>query len=43
MRCLAESWALEEEGEGKDCGSLAEAGLALGWVWAILTAARRLL
>ena len=29
VRCLVESWALKEEREGKDGGSLAEAGLAL--------------
>jgi len=30
VRCLEASWALKEEREGKDCGSLAEAGLAFG-------------
>jgi len=43
VRCLEASWALKEEREGKDCGSLAEAGLALGGAQAILRAARRLL
>ena len=43
MRCLDESWALKKEREGKDCGSLAEAGLALGATQATLRAARRLL
>jgi len=28
VRCLEETWALKVEREGKDCGSLAEAGLA---------------
>ena len=37
MSCLEESRALKEEGEGKDCGSLAKAGLGFGG------AARRLL
>ena len=43
MRCLEASWALKEEREGKDCGSQAEARLALGGAQAILGAARRLL
>ena len=30
VRCLEASWARKEEREGKDGGSLAEAGLALG-------------
>ena len=30
VRCLDESWALKAEREGKDGGSLAEAGLAFG-------------
>jgi len=30
VRCLDESWALKEEREGKDGGSLAAAGLAYG-------------
>jgi len=42
VRCLDESWALNEEREGKDCGSLAEAGLAYGGAQATLRAARRL-
>jgi len=43
VRCLEASRALKEKREGKDCGSLAEAGLALGGAQAILRAARRLL
>ena len=43
VRCLDESWALNEEREGKDSGSLAEAGLAYGEAHAILSAAKRLL
>jgi len=42
VRCREASWALKEESEGKDCGSLAEAGLAFGRAQAILRAARRL-
>jgi len=30
VRGLDESWALKEEREGKDCRSLAEAGLEIG-------------
>jgi len=43
VRCLDESWALKQEREGKDGGSLATAGLAYGGAQAILRAARRLL
>ena len=43
LRCLEESWALKEDRKGKDCGSLAEAGLAFGGAQATLRAARRLL
>jgi len=43
VRCLEESWALKEEREGKDSGSLAEAGLAYGGAHATLRAAKRLL
>ena len=43
VRCLDESWALNEEREGKDCGSLADAGLAYGGAQATLRAARHLL
>jgi len=43
VRCLDESWALNEEREGKECGSLPEAGLAYGGAQATLRAARRLL
>jgi len=43
VRCLEESWALKEEREGKDCGSLAEAGGAFGGAQATLRAAGRLL
>jgi len=42
VRCLEASGARKEEREGKECGSLAEAGLALGGAQAILRAARRL-
>jgi len=42
VRSLDESWALEEERQGKDCGSLAEAGLAYGGAQATLRAAKRL-
>jgi len=41
--CLDESWALKVEREGKDCGSLAEAGLACGGAQTTLNAAKRLL
>jgi len=30
VRCREESWAQKEEREGKECGTLAEAGLAVG-------------
>jgi len=43
VRCLDESWALKEEREGKDGGSLAAAGLAHGGAQAILSSDRRLL
>jgi len=43
MRCLDESWPLKEEREGKDSGSLTEAGLVFGGTQATLRAARRLL
>ena len=43
MRCLDESGALKEDREGKDCGSLAEAGFAFGGAQANLRAARRIL
>ena len=43
VRCLEVSWALKEEREGKDCGSLAAAGLAFGGAQVILRAARPLL
>jgi len=43
VRCLDESWALKVEREGKEDWSLAEAGLAIGGVQAILRAASRLL
>jgi len=43
VRCLDESGALKEEREGKDCGSLGEAGLAYGGVQVTLRVARRLL
>jgi len=39
VRCLDESWALNKETEGKDCGSLADAGLAYGGAHATLRAA----
>ena len=42
VRCLDKSWALKEERQGKDCGSLAEAGLAYGGAQATLRAAKRL-
>ena len=35
MRCLDESWALEEESDRHDCGSPAEAGLEFGGAQAI--------
>jgi len=43
VRCLEASWALKEERDGKDLGSLAEAQLPFGGAQAILRAARRLL
>jgi len=43
VRYLDESWALGEEREGKDTGSLAETWLAYGGAHAILRAAKRLL
>jgi len=43
VRCLDESWALKKDREGKDCGSLAEAGFASGGAQATLGAARCLL
>jgi len=43
VRCLDESWAPQEEREGKDCGSLAQAGLADGGAQATLRAVKRLL
>jgi len=43
VRCLEASLALKEERDGKDCGSLAEAGFASGGAQATLRAARRLL
>ena len=43
VRCLEASWALKEEREGKDGGSLAVAGLAFGGAQGTLRAARRLL
>jgi len=43
VRCLDESWALKEEREGKDWGTLAEAGLVFGGAQGTLRAARRLL
>ena len=42
MRCLDESWALKEEREGPDGGSLAAAGFAYGGAQATLRAASRL-
>jgi len=42
VRCLDLCWALNKEREGKDCGSLAEAGLAYEGAHASLRAARRL-
>ena len=42
MRCLDESWALKEEREGNDGGSLAAAGFAYGGAQATLRAASRL-
>jgi len=41
--CLVESLALKEEREGKDSGSLAEAGWGLGEAQASLRAARCLM
>jgi len=43
VRCLEAFSARKEEREGKDYGSLAEAGLALGGAQATLRAARPLL
>ena len=43
VSCLDESWALKEEREGKDSGSLAEPGSAYGGAQATLRAAKRLL
>ena len=43
MRCRDESWALKAEREGKEGGSLTEAGLAFWGAQATLRAARRLL
>jgi len=43
VKCLDASWALKAEGEGKDGGSLAEAGLAFGGAQGTVMAARRLL
>jgi len=42
VRCLDASWALKEEWDGKDCGSLAAAGFADGGAQATLRAASRL-
>ena len=42
MRCLVESWALKEEREVNDSGSLAAAGFAYGGAQAILRAASHL-
>ena len=42
VRCLDESWALNDEREGKDGGSLAAAGFAYGGAQATLRAASRL-
>jgi len=42
VRCLDESWALKDEREGNDGGSLAAAGLAYGGAQATLRAASRL-
>jgi len=43
VRCLNEFGALKEDREGKDCGRLAEAGLAFGGAQGTPRAARRLL
>jgi len=43
VRCLDESSALKEKREGKDWGSLAEAGSVFGGAQATMRAARRLL
>jgi len=40
---LEESWAPKEDREGKDGGSLAEAGFTFGGAHATLRAARRVL
>jgi len=42
VRCLDESWALKEERQGNDGGSLAAAGFAYGGAQATLRAASRL-
>ena len=42
VRCLDESWALNDEREGKDGGSLAAAGFVYGGAQATLRAASRL-
>jgi len=42
VRCLVESWALKEEREGNDGGSLAAAGFVYGGAQATLRAASRL-
>jgi len=43
VRCLDESWALKEERQGKNDGSLAKAGLAYEGAQGTLRAAKRLL
>jgi len=43
VRCLEAPWALKEDREGKDCGSLAAAGLAFRGAQETLRVARRLL
>jgi len=40
VRCLDESWALRQEKQGKEGGSLGEAGLAYGGALATLRAAK---
>jgi len=42
VRCLDESWALKEERDGNEGGSLAAAGFAYGGAQATLRAASRL-
>jgi len=42
VRCLDESWALNDEREGKDGGSRAAAGFAYGGAQTTLRAVRRL-